>query len=54
MGVFDAFVASGGAELSLDQLDEKTIGDKDLLGKMLFLLSSTIHSTIFNILLPMY
>lgn len=35
MGVFDAFAATDGVELSLDQLNEKTKGDKDLLGKMI-------------------
>lgn len=35
MGVFDAFAATGGVELSLEQLNEKTKGDKDLLGKMI-------------------
>ncbi|RDH29264.1 S-adenosyl-L-methionine-dependent methyltransferase [Aspergillus welwitschiae] len=38
MGVFDAFVASGGAELSLEQLNEKTKGDKDLLARIMRLL----------------
>ncbi|KAL7651438.1 hypothetical protein ACMYSQ_011156 [Aspergillus niger] len=38
MGVFDAFVASGGAELSFDQLNEKTKGDKDLLVRIMRLL----------------
>lgn len=41
MGVFDAFAAAGGAELTIDQLDEKTKGDKDLLGKMIPPLNST-------------
>lgn len=36
MGVFDAFAAAGGAELTVDQLNEKTKGDRDLLGKRLF------------------
>ncbi|GLA37510.1 hypothetical protein AnigIFM63309_004449 [Aspergillus niger] len=38
MGIFDAFVASGGAELPLDQLNEKTKGDKDLLTRIMRLL----------------
>ncbi|GKZ92505.1 hypothetical protein AnigIFM59636_005237 [Aspergillus niger] len=38
MGIFDAFVASGGAELSLQQLNEKTKGDKDLLVRIMRLL----------------
>lgn len=36
MGIFDAFAAAGGAELTADELNEKTKGDKDLLGKNLF------------------
>ncbi|GAB1205335.1 hypothetical protein APSETT445_004009 [Aspergillus pseudonomiae] len=31
MGVFDAFAAAGGTELTVDELNEKTKGDKDLL-----------------------
>lgn len=37
MGVFDAFAAAGGAELTIDELNDKTKGDKDLLGKRLSL-----------------
>lgn len=33
MGIFDAFAAAGGATLSIDELNEKTRGDKDMLGK---------------------
>ncbi|KAE8340116.1 hypothetical protein BDV24DRAFT_152309 [Aspergillus arachidicola] len=33
MGVFDAFAAAGGAELTVNELNEKTKGDKDLLDK---------------------
>ncbi|KAJ5107146.1 O-methyltransferase [Penicillium angulare] len=40
MGVFDAFASAGGAELTIDQLDEKTKGDKDLLVRVMRLLSS--------------
>jgi hypothetical protein len=36
MGVFDAFAATGGAELTIDELNEKTKGDTDILGKRLF------------------
>lgn len=32
MGIFDAFAAAGGATLSIDELNEKTKGDKDMLG----------------------
>lgn len=33
MGIFDAFAGAGGAELTVDELNEKTKGDKALLGK---------------------
>ena len=33
MGIFDAFMFSGGAELTLEQLDEVTKGDRQLLRK---------------------
>ncbi|KAJ5927868.1 O-methyltransferase [Penicillium verhagenii] len=40
MGVFDAFAAAGGAELTVDELNEKTKGDKDLLVRIMRLLSA--------------
>lgn len=33
MGIMDAFVASGGTEMTLGQLHEKTKGDEQLLCK---------------------
>ncbi|KAE8381897.1 S-adenosyl-L-methionine-dependent methyltransferase [Aspergillus bertholletiae] len=40
MGVFDAFAAAGGTELTVDELNEKTKGDKDLLVRVMRLLSA--------------
>ncbi|KAB8214989.1 S-adenosyl-L-methionine-dependent methyltransferase [Aspergillus novoparasiticus] len=40
MGVFDAFAAAGGAELTVNELNEKTKGDKDLLVRIMRLLSA--------------
>ena len=40
MGIFDAFAAAGGAELTINELNEKTKGDKALLGKTAFSSSS--------------
>ncbi|KAI9039209.1 uncharacterized protein KD926_009843 [Aspergillus affinis] len=40
MGVFDAFAAAGGAELTVDELNEKTKGDKALLVRIMRLLSA--------------
>ncbi|KAJ5586890.1 S-adenosyl-L-methionine-dependent methyltransferase [Penicillium hispanicum] len=40
MGIFDAFAAAGGAELTVDELNEKTKGDKDLLVRIMRLLSA--------------
>ncbi|RAQ67846.1 O-methyltransferase [Aspergillus flavus] len=45
MGVFDAFAAAGGAELTVNELDEKTKGDKDLLVRIMRLLSANRLST---------
>jgi hypothetical protein len=33
MGIFDAFAAAGGAELTTAELHEKTKGDQQLLGR---------------------
>ncbi|KAH8433921.1 uncharacterized protein LDX57_011557 [Aspergillus melleus] len=40
MGVFDAFAAAGGAELTVNELNEKTKGDKTLLVRIMRFLSS--------------
>ncbi|OGM46845.1 O-methyltransferase [Aspergillus bombycis] len=43
MGIFDAFADAGGTELTLDDLNEKTKGDKDLLGKRPFWFEITVR-----------
>ncbi|PLB43410.1 putative O-methyltransferase [Aspergillus steynii IBT 23096] len=40
MGIFDAFAAAGGAELTIDDLDAKTKGDRQLLARILRLLAA--------------
>ncbi|KAI9036880.1 S-adenosyl-L-methionine-dependent methyltransferase [Aspergillus affinis] len=40
MGIFDAFAGVGGAELTIDELNEKTKGDKALLVRIMRLLSA--------------
>ncbi|KAJ5948668.1 S-adenosyl-L-methionine-dependent methyltransferase [Penicillium verhagenii] len=35
MGIFDAFAATGGAELTIDELNEKTKGDRELLDQFI-------------------